>query len=79
MLRATSPTPAVTLTALTFSPRSERLFRTAEALPDLCELGARERLHAAGADGDVVSLFRRRSPRVSPQRFAGLVAHNRGI
>lgn len=51
---------ALALTALTFSPRPEQLFKPDAALPDLCPLPERvRRLRDAGADDVVVVPFTR--------------------
>jgi len=62
------------LVAVTFSPRPERLFAPAHALPDLCSIPTRVvLLRDAGADDVVVIPFMKIVARISAKRFVRLL------
>jgi riboflavin kinase/FMN adenylyltransferase len=71
----------VALTAVTLSPRPERVFvAPALALPDLCSLDERvRRLRRAGADDVVVMPFDRAIAAIAPEQMVGTLQRDLGV
>jgi FAD synthase len=78
--RDLSATRGLPVTAVTFSPRPERVLRPHDALPDLCPVAVRAALlREAGADDVVVLPFSTAIARIATPRFARLLVDELGL